>query len=29
MSWTGWRKLAEGRDWFDDLFDYDGLAVMS
>ena len=24
MSWTRWRKLAEGRDWYDDLFDYDG-----
>jgi GIY-YIG domain-containing protein len=24
MSWTLWRLLAEGNEWFDDGFDYDG-----
>ena len=26
MPWTRWRKLAEGKRWFDDSFDYDGPA---
>ena len=26
MAWTGWRLLAQGGDWFDEDFDYDGAA---
>ncbi len=26
MGWTYWRKLAEGDEWFDEVFDYDGPA---
>jgi hypothetical protein len=24
MAWTGWRLLANRKEWFDDRFDYDG-----
>lgn len=24
MSWTSWRLLARGQEWFDDGFDYEG-----
>jgi GIY-YIG domain-containing protein len=24
MSWTKWRLLADGKEWFDDSFDYEG-----
>lgn len=26
MRWTEWRKIAEGREWFNDCFDYTGPA---
>jgi|SRR3989344_1961100 len=26
MGWTKWRKLAEGKEWHNDLFDWDGPA---
>jgi len=26
MGWTKWRKLAEGKQWHDDIFDWDGPA---
>ena len=26
MGWTKWRRIASGREWFNDTFDYDGPA---
>jgi hypothetical protein len=26
-SWTGWKMLAQGRDWFDDDLDHEGPAI--
>jgi hypothetical protein len=26
MRWTKWRKIAQGNEWFDEEFDYDGPA---